>query len=406
VNSLPHRILGRILPVICLSVATGFLVMVTTDSPANASPAASCGSVFCIVEFFDPGMGQSWVVPMGVDSETITLFGAIGGSFDGTPGGDAAEVVGTLTQPPNTTMIVDVGSQGTSTAVGGVNGGGNGGMGGGGGGGTDVKIGGSDQLVAGGGGGGGENVQNLCSQAGNSVGGAGGNADRSASNGSPTTTGSFPNTVTFAGGDGGAAGTSGGVGGAGGDASSPTDTCSDPPPTTSSGSPGADGSSNQGGSGGGGGGGGGFFGGGSGGQPGHDSSNPEVRGAYGGGGGGSSFPQADLISDINGTANVGSGLVNGGNGEVLIEYAVPASTTTNPEMTTTTSTTSTNHPVTEMVPTTPPGTPALATTGTDLYQLVGIGSTFIAGGILAVSASVIRRKNSVLVTRTDPYEKL
>ena len=243
-------------------------------SPASAiTPAPVCGGTTCTVTFSTAGTGQTWVVPAGVTSESITLYGAIGGSTNIVLGGDGAKVTGTLALSPGTSVTVDVGGAGTDGASAGINGGGASELGTGGGG-SDVKVAGVDQLAAGGGGGAGNpeggNVATQCPVSGGAPGGAGGNADTAGVAGTALVVEPGEGAVTLNPGDGGGAGTmSGGAGGAGGTASAATD-CNG---ATVDGSVGGTGSSNQGGAGGitgvdgllGGGGGGGYFGGGGGG---------------------------------------------------------------------------------------------------------------------------------------------
>ena len=70
--------------------------------------------------FSTAGTGQTWVVPAGVTSESLTLYGAIGGSGEDTVGtatflgGDGAKVTGTLSAGPGTTLTVDVGGAGSN----------------------------------------------------------------------------------------------------------------------------------------------------------------------------------------------------------------------------------------------------------------------------------------------------
>jgi len=123
------------------------------------------------------GSDQTWTVPCGVTTITVTLNGASGG-YGGNgslwnPGGLGGIVSGTYNTSGGTTLNIYVGGVGqneqiTSLGVGGYNGGGNGGddgntwLGGGGGGATDIRVGGialaNRIVVAGGGGGGGDNT--------------------------------------------------------------------------------------------------------------------------------------------------------------------------------------------------------------------------------------------------------
>src|ERR1700689_172511 len=110
------------------------LSLLVTASPASASPTPVCTGATCTVTFLTPGLGQTWVVPTGVTSESITLFGAIGGSNPNHSilGGAGAEVTGTLSMATGATLTVDVGGNGNGLS-GGANGGGDGFRGGNGG---------------------------------------------------------------------------------------------------------------------------------------------------------------------------------------------------------------------------------------------------------------------------------
>ncbi|MGH9125905.1 MAG: hypothetical protein ACRDZ8_14435 [Acidimicrobiales bacterium] len=92
---------------------------------AGASPAPVCTAGTCTVTFSAPGVGQSWVVPAGITSESFTLYGARGfpGNVTLGPGGDGAEVTGALSSAANTTVVIDVGGT-PSSGNGGINGGG------------------------------------------------------------------------------------------------------------------------------------------------------------------------------------------------------------------------------------------------------------------------------------------
>jgi hypothetical protein len=131
------------------------------------------------------GSTQTWVVPNGVTSISVTLMGAKGasgnssGSSNGT-GGLGGKVQATYPVTPGQTIYINVGGMPTCTGCGGWNGGGNGVVSGGsvgsggGGGASDIRIGGSALnnrvLVAAGGGGGGC----FCACCGNGNGGNGG----------------------------------------------------------------------------------------------------------------------------------------------------------------------------------------------------------------------------------------
>src|SRR5881397_476462 len=116
---------------------------------------------------------QNFVVPCGVSSVTITVYGAAGANAqDLTPNAHTAglggQAKGTLAVAANQTLYVFVGGQGNTNGNGGWNGGGKGGSSqagsscsggpaGGGGGMSDVRVGGqgwANIVIAGGGGGG------------------------------------------------------------------------------------------------------------------------------------------------------------------------------------------------------------------------------------------------------------
>lgn len=119
------------------------------------------------------GGAQTWVVPDGVTSVELQVFGAQGGSGGGqvdvpSAGGAGGETVATVTVTPGETLQINVGCQGgdspsNTPGAGGFNGGADGGLGvnaggGGGGGASDVRQGGTtlaDRIVVAGGGGGG-----------------------------------------------------------------------------------------------------------------------------------------------------------------------------------------------------------------------------------------------------------
>lgn len=240
------------------------------------------------------GTDQNFVVPTGITSLDVRLWGAAGGT-NGLSGGGGAYVRGILAVTPGEDLSVLVGQGGGGYGNGGWPDGGESqnGIGAGGGGRSALQDGGSELVDAGAGGGG---------NYGGGKGGAGGIAS-------------------------GEAGGGGGYGGGGGT-------------QTQGGAGGADGFAFAGGqySGGwcptfGGGGGDGYYGGG-----GSD---------YGGGGGGSSYTTNDAFNLTLGEGGVGStsgnttdpfyiagvgdsiGL-NGGNGEVVISYNLPASSTPEP----------------------------------------------------------------------------
>ena len=122
------------------------------------------------IHFDYTGTSQSWIVPNGVSSITITLLGAVGGNNGGRNGaGGGGETYSTMTVTSGEILYIYVGGSGNGS-VGGWNGGGQGGGtpsgdyvgGGGGGGATDIRVGGTSLsnrvlIAAGGGGDGGYN---------------------------------------------------------------------------------------------------------------------------------------------------------------------------------------------------------------------------------------------------------
>jgi Bacterial Ig-like domain (group 3)/Glycine rich protein/Fibronectin type III domain len=274
-----------------------------------AAPVAAAATT---VTFSYTGSSQSWAVPAGVSSITVTADGAEGGVGSGGPAaGDGGSVTATIGVTAGETLTIDVGGQGTagsSGGAGGFNGGGSGSTNGGGGGGaSDVRQGGTalaDRVVVAGGGGG--------SGAGSSarIAGAGGGTTGAAANGSagpPDGDGGGGGTSSAGGASGSGAGGSGAAGGAG---------------SSGSGGDGGTGATD----GGGGGGGGGYFGGGGGGGG-------DTGGTGSGGGGGSSFTEGSATS----VTNTQGG--HTGNGQVTITYTAPATSSTASTSTTTASTT-------------------------------------------------------------------
>lgn len=397
-------VLGRVgVAVAALIGLVGFAVTLGAGGAAG-SPAPVCSAGTCTVTFSAPGVGQSWVVPAAITSESFTLYGARGfpGNVTLGRGGDGAEVTGALSSAANSTVVIDVGGT-PSPGNGGINGGGSSfaGSAGGGGGGTDIAVGANLMLVAGGGGGGGV-IGNGCT--GDLLGGAGagGNADSAGGNG----TSAVDQTQTLGGGGGGGAGSTavtanGGVAGLV-SGTAPSSDCGLVPVAHTDGGPGFPGGPGQGGQGGrvapgaytfnpGGGGGGGYFGGGGGGGSAGDRS---AAGSSGGGGGGSSFGAAGtsyhLVSD---TANDGS--INGGNGEVIITYRPMPTTTTGlfPVAGTGTTaasstTTSTEPPTTITAPPSTSGGP-LPLTG----QSTGTGLAVVALLLVAALTAVELRRH-------------
>ncbi len=302
--------------------------------PATASAASqdlSCGLGQCTVSFLAPGTGQSFTVPVGVTSLTVTMYGAIGGTNDDldVSGGAGAEVIASLSVTAGEVLGVDVGGAGgggVEDASGGVNGGGSSSGGGGGGGATDLTAAGTPLLVAGGGGGAGSSPTGFeCSKEPTKFsGGAGGNAGTAGSSGEQAVDGD----LTLDGGGGGAPGTVTGPG-AGGSSGGFTGTqCTGA--IVLDGESGNPGSGSDGGSGtedsAGGGGGGGYTGGGAGGTgAGEVASVADEFAGAGGGGGGSSYTGGAGVSDafVSNTGN--SGLIDP-NGEVVLGYTDPVAT--------------------------------------------------------------------------------
>ncbi len=288
-----------------------------------------------ITTFSFTGGLQTYTVPAGVTSLTVSAWGAQGGSgaiggggVAGGVGGLGAYATGTLAVTPGQVLNIFVGGQG-ATPTGGFNGGGSGGStnAGGGGGASDIRVGGTAEvnrvLVAGGAGGGGRGG---CDEGSATTGGIGGfGALASAGVGqngfdSPTSGG-------VAG--GGKGGNFSAVQGAGGPAGVGCGGFLGAPGGTASTGTGANGgagqtcccsSSNS--IPGGGGGGGGFIGGGGGGggSAGTTGCSGNSKGAGAGGGGGSNF----LGGVTSGVSNDGIWL---GNGQVTILVPVMAMST-------------------------------------------------------------------------------
>jgi hypothetical protein len=363
--------------------------------PASAAPTPVCSAGTCTVTFVTPGGGQSWVVPAGVTTESFTLTGAIGGSNSDVAGGDGARVTGSLTLAAGTTVTVDVGGAGGPSGDSGINGGGvggpsilggnGGGGGGGGGGGSDIKVGGTDQLVAGGGGGAGETESGMCQSPEFAPGGAGGNADAPGGDGQAVIVGQ----ATLGGGGGGSAGAPSGNSAAGtaGTATLVDAECDQNVPTAT-GVVGANGTTDQGGggvAGAGGGGGGGFSGGGQGSQAANDQT--DEGGGEGGGGGGSSFAGPATGFTVSDTANPSDGSFNGGDGTVTISYAVAATGPTAPVTTPSTP----GSPVAPATGTAAVSSP-LAFTGLNVLPLLIGGVSLIAAGFLLLVGLSLRRR--------------
>jgi len=196
------------------TIATGCTITAAaaglTGATSNSFDVAS-GAV--TVTFDYTGGQQTWVVPSGITSISVTAMGAQGGSGGGSGvGGKGAWVQTTLSVTPGQTLYIYVGGQG-GTPTAGWNGGGLGAniglsanFGGGGGGASDIRQGGTaltNRIVVAGGGGGAYN-SGVAGGAGGYNGAAGGG---SASGGGGT------QTLGGAGGSGG--GLTGGSGGLG-----------------------------------------------------------------------------------------------------------------------------------------------------------------------------------------------
>ncbi len=298
---------------------------------ASAGPALaadgppSCSAGTCAVSFITPGTGQSFTVPPGVTSLSVTLYGGVGGgAIGGITGGDGAQVTASLTVSPGSTLGVDAGGAAGSLGQGGVNGGGSSETGGAGGGATDVTSAGTPLLVAGGGGGAGLTFEGSLCTGGTftAAGGAGGNADNPGDVGTTVVDGG----LTLHGGGGGSPGTTSGAGGGGpGGQVDQFSSCLGQSPGLN----GIPGSGMTGGLGAaGGGGGGGYFGGGAGG----DAAVERTSGGFifagaGGAGGGASYTGGAAPSPTPVVTDTGnSGQVNGGNGEARFSYPDPIST--------------------------------------------------------------------------------
>jgi hypothetical protein len=290
----PRRVPATAAVAVVVVVATAAVVFAATrggdDSKVVTAPAATTPSTVAAITtpavpvtqtFGTPGTFD-FVVPAGVTTITVDLFGAAGGNISSREGGLGGHATTTFAVTPGETLQINVGGVGgdvvgrfnPTRGVAGLNGGGTGGQGssgsggtgaGGGGGASDVRQGGTSLanrvVVAGGGGGAAPQTTNTGAGAG---GGLEGTAGATSGTGSGDGVGGGPGTQS-AGGAGGAAGTT-------------------PPGFT----PGFDGTAGTGGTGGddngvegndgGGGGGGGWFGGGGGGGG-------EKAGAGGGGSG-------------------------------------------------------------------------------------------------------------------------
>lgn len=233
------------------------------------------------------GSNQTFIVPAGVTSLTIKMWGAGGaGGFYGI-GGTGAYVTGTLTVTPGQTLTIVVGQGGNTNGTTSFGGGGSGGTGasygGSGGGRSAIRNGATEIITAGGGGGGGGNYPNF-----NYIPSGGGGGATNGNDPGNVTGGQFSGklgTTTLGGAGGGNA--NGAIAGATG--------------TSLTGGNGA--SANVAG----GGGGGGYFGGGGG--SGHASNNNR----NGGGGGGSSYTAGAGFTGTNSAGTAGSSIANGTN---------------------------------------------------------------------------------------------
>ncbi len=298
-------------PVLPVLVAAGLVIpaAVGLAGPVLAAePPPVCAAGECTVTYGLTGTPDTFTVPAGVASITVTVAGGSGGLghedlVNGLParaGGDGGSVVATVPVTPGATLTVVVGGQGADAdnvggvgAAGGYGGGGStpdvgGGSDGAGGGGSFLFDGASVLVASGGGGGGGY-------QAGGD-GGAGGAAEDGA-DGGPTGVGG-----------GGATTTAPGAGGVGADESGTDGTGPASGPDTFGTGGGGSATCASGG------GGGGFYGGGSGGC---DTTDTFM---LGGGGGGSGVLGAGVVAT--------SRTTNTGDGRVVIRYALPATTTT------------------------------------------------------------------------------
>jgi hypothetical protein len=271
---------GRISKFLALILLVS-LFPIDSSLAVSSSPAAVCSGANCTVTFPYTGDYYAWTVPSGVNSITVDLQGAQGGSTSSS-GGLGGRVQLTLSVTSNSTLYFYVGGQGINNGVGGYNGGGTASgisHGASGGGATDIRTSIADlnsRLVVAGGGGG--------ASAGSypGVGGAGGGLIG----------GNGPTSGSFVGGKGGTQ-SAGGAGGSG--------YCSP-----------AAGSFGQGG-----GtanmyhcpaGGGGWYGGG--------------QGAVMGGGGGSSYTNGSFASSVTHTQGF-----RAGNGQIIINYSAAPDTT-------------------------------------------------------------------------------
>lgn len=307
---------GSTYSITILTQPTGQTCSVTNGSGGPVTGAVTDVQITCphLVSFTAVG-AESWTVPSGVTSITITAYaggGAGGGPATDSSGGSGAAVISTMTVQPGDVVTVYVGAGGAT----GTEGGGGGGL-------TYLGDGASNFVIAGGGGGGGSgpgtsgNGGNAGSPGGDGTVGTGGAAGDNGAGGAAgtgpisapygeTAGNAFVDIVSNGSGSGGIGGgytpTGGGAGGAG--------------ISTGIG---------DGGNGayiyGAGGGGGGYGGGGGGGIGGNGTSAP--FGSGGGGGGGSTGPTGTTtisVAPLGGPGAGGTGHAAGAAGAVTISY--------------------------------------------------------------------------------------
>jgi hypothetical protein len=298
-----------------LTQPTGQTCTVTNGSGPVTGAVANV-QITCppVVSFTAVG-AESWTVPSGVTSITVTAYaggGAGGGPATDSSGGSGAEVISTMTVQPGDSVTVYVGAGGAT----GTEGGGGGGL-------TYVGDGASNFVIAGGGGGGGSgpgtsgNGGNAGSPGGNGIVGTGGAAGNNGAGGAAgtgpitapygeTAGNAFVDVVSNGSGSGGGGGGYGAAGGGAGGAGISSG--------IGNGGNGAFGY-------GAGGGGGGYGGGGGGGIGGNGTSSP--FGSGGGGGGGSTGPTGTTtitVAPLGGPGAGGTGHAAGAPGAVTISH--------------------------------------------------------------------------------------
>lgn len=321
----------------------------SSGNAAAGGYAYSAGGITFQGQIFNSQGAGSFLVPTGVTSLTLKLWGGAGGgggggsTAAGAPGGSGGYITSTIAVTPGETLSAYVGGAGSGGTYSGAGSGAGGG--GGGGGFTSIYRGATALAIASGGGGGGGGRATL---AGGGGGSGGGTSGINGTAGGTTTSGSGGTATT--GGSGGVGNTTGVTGGAltGGDGGDGRSTAS-----TGSGVSGGATAGGNGGSanltstrGGGGGGGSGFFGGGGGGG---SASTTTVSGS--GGGGGSSYTvtgstgvtntpgsgatpanSADTMRNGAGTGGTaGAALANGTTGTggiAILSYGAGTATTT------------------------------------------------------------------------------